>query len=57
MRREDEKKGGNPVAREDSKFVEKKPASYPNRYKGELAPESDIVDNYKPGNYKNDRYK
>lgn len=57
MRREDEKKGGKSVKKEDSKFVEKKSADYPNRYKGELAPESEVVVNYKPGNYKNDRYK
>jgi hypothetical protein len=56
MRREDSKKGGKSVKKEDSKFVEKKSADYPNRYKGELAPKKDI-EQVKPGNYKDDRYK
>jgi hypothetical protein len=42
--------------RDDPKFVQQRPANYPNRYKGELAPENQI-EQIKPGNYKDDRYK
>ena len=42
--------------RNDPRFVQERPANYPNRYKGELAPEKDI-EQIRPGNYKDDRYK
>lgn len=42
--------------RYDPKFVQERSADYPNRYKGELAPEKEI-EQIRPGNYKDDRYK
>jgi hypothetical protein len=41
----------------NSKFIEKKQPTYKTRYKGDLAPEKDIVEDYTPGNYKDNRYK
>lgn len=57
MERKSLPKGGKSEGKKDnSKFVQERPANYPNRYKGELAPEKDI-EQIKPGNYKDDRYK
>lgn len=42
--------------RNDPKFVQERAADYPNRYKAPLAPEKEI-EQVRPGNYKDDRYK
>jgi hypothetical protein len=41
---------------DNPKFVQKRKADYPNRYVGELAPKKEI-EQIRPGNYKDDRYK
>ena len=57
MERKSLPKGGKSEGKKDNpKFVQQRPANYPNRYKGELAPEKDI-EQIRPGNYKDDRYK
>lgn len=57
MERKSLPKGGKSESKKDNpKFVQQRPANYPNRYKGELAPEKDI-EQIRPGNYKDDRYK
>ena len=43
-------------SKKDSKFVEKKEANYGTRYKGELSPKSDIVQEPYGASYKS-RYK
>jgi hypothetical protein len=57
MERKSLPKGGKSESkRNDPRFVQERPANYSNRYKGELAPEKDI-EQIRPGNYKDDRYK
>jgi hypothetical protein len=45
-RERNEKNGRREERKENSRFIEEKKPSYPNRYKGELSSEKDIVEDY-----------